>query len=177
MFYRVFHLVENSVWYVAVFLNSTHLHFSQDNILRKSFCLFLSTSLKSKAYILFIFILDYDSACLSVCLCIWAGAFILLPFQSDTLDTLVHQMWPWLFLKNYRDCACGFIGKFAVIKYNQLMLKIISINGKSHFYQLATAPSTVLHFQVMLSSSGIGQIGPHLIETLRNLPIQMSFSH
>ncbi len=32
-------------------------------------------------------------------------------------------------------CACGFIGKYGVILYQQLMSKVISINGKSCFDQ------------------------------------------
>ncbi len=34
-------------------------------------------------------------------------------------------------------CACGFIGKSAVIKYNLLLSKVTSINRKSHFDQVA----------------------------------------
>ena len=43
--------------------------------------------------------------------------------------------------KNY-NCVCGFIGKSAVIKYHQLLSKVLSINGKSHFDQLATVSSS-----------------------------------
>ena len=38
--------------------------------------------------------------------------------------------------------ACGFISKYAVIKYDQLLSKDISINGKSCFDQLASASSS-----------------------------------
>ncbi len=37
--------------------------------------------------------------------------------------------------------ACRFIGKFAVIKYHQLISKVTSISRKSLFDQLATASS------------------------------------
>ncbi len=33
------------------------------------------------------------------------------------------------------SCACGLIGKSGVIKYHQLLSKVISINGKSRFDQ------------------------------------------
>ncbi len=35
--------------------------------------------------------------------------------------------------------AYGFIRKFTVIKYHQLLSKVVSINWKLHFNQLATA--------------------------------------
>ena len=36
------------------------------------------------------------------------------------------------------DCACRFIDKSVVIQYHQQWLpKVVSINGKSHFDQLA----------------------------------------
>ncbi len=38
--------------------------------------------------------------------------------------------------------ACRFIGKFAVIRYHQLLSKAPRINGKSLFDQLATASSS-----------------------------------
>ncbi len=40
------------------------------------------------------------------------------------------------------SCACRLIGKSAVMKYHQLLLKVISINGKFCFDQLATATSS-----------------------------------
>ena len=45
--------------------------------------------------------------------------------------------------KNYIDTLFFSVGKSAVIKYHQLLSKIISIKGKwkSHFDQLAIAPS------------------------------------
>ena len=41
------------------------------------------------------------------------------------------------------NCACGFIGKSAVIKYHQLLSKVQCINWKSCFDQLATASSSI----------------------------------
>ncbi len=38
-------------------------------------------------------------------------------------------------------CACGFIATYNVLKYHQVLSKVISINEKSSFDQLATAPS------------------------------------
>ncbi len=44
--------------------------------------------------------------------------------------------------RTYRfTCACGFIGKSAVIKY-QLLSKVLSINGKSRFDQLPSGSSS-----------------------------------
>ncbi len=41
------------------------------------------------------------------------------------------------------NCACGFIIKFPVIQYHHLLsTKVISINRKSRFDQLATASSS-----------------------------------
>ena len=40
------------------------------------------------------------------------------------------------------NCAHGFISKFAVIKYHQLLTKVQCINGKSPFSQLATVSSS-----------------------------------
>ena len=40
------------------------------------------------------------------------------------------------------NCGYGFIGKSAVIKYYQLLSKVI-INGKWHFDQLAAAPTSI----------------------------------
>ena len=41
------------------------------------------------------------------------------------------------------NCACGFIGKSARIKYHQLLSKVKCTNGKSPFDQLATALSPI----------------------------------
>ena len=38
--------------------------------------------------------------------------------------------------------ACGFISKSSVIKYHQLLSKVISIDRKLHFDQLATATAS-----------------------------------
>ncbi len=41
------------------------------------------------------------------------------------------------------NCACGFIGKSAFIKYHQLLTKVVSIHEKSLFDQLTTASSFI----------------------------------
>ncbi len=38
------------------------------------------------------------------------------------------------------NCVCGLIAKSSMIKHHQLLSKVMSINGKSRFDQLATAP-------------------------------------
>ncbi len=40
------------------------------------------------------------------------------------------------------NCACGFIGKSAVVKYHQFLSKVQCIDEKLRFDQLATASSS-----------------------------------
>ena len=55
-------------------------------------------------------------------------------FRFDTIYNITQEPQK---LPKY-NFASGFIGKSAVLKYNQVLSKVININGKSRFDQLIT---------------------------------------
>ena len=55
-------------------------------------------------------------------------------FRFDTICNITQKAQK---LQRF-NCVCGFIGKSALIKCHQLLSKVISMNGKLHFDQIAT---------------------------------------
>ena len=69
----------------------------------------------------------------------WHRGRFMKTFRFDTICNITQEPQALLIL----NCACGFIGKSALIKYQQLLSKVIGINGKSRFDQLATVSSSI----------------------------------
>ena len=80
-------------------------------------------------------------------------------FRSGTICNITQEPQR---LQRY-NYACGFIGKSAVIKYHHLLSKVLSINVKSSFDQLATASYppysfhylSYFHFTVLYNKRGL----------------------
>ena len=69
-------------------------------------------------------------------------------------------------------CACEFIGKSAVIKYDQLLSKVINMNSKSHFY-IGPYPSLCACDLVQANGIFYSQYVAFIVDSLKPVPDEM----